>query len=110
MVQIDKENCKACGRCVAACPKKCLALGDEFNAMGIRAVKYTGAGCVSCGLCRIFILYLESFVKEIPDEIHDLLRVNQVCPRAGIMPAKIEYFSEEIHVFEHIAVFRREFV
>ncbi|MBQ3672048.1 MAG: 4Fe-4S dicluster domain-containing protein [Kiritimatiellae bacterium] len=51
MVQIDKENCKACGRCVAACPKKCLALGDEFNAMGIRAVKYTGAGCVSCGLC-----------------------------------------------------------
>ncbi|MBQ3672717.1 MAG: 4Fe-4S binding protein, partial [Kiritimatiellae bacterium] len=21
MVQIDKENCKACGRCVAACPK-----------------------------------------------------------------------------------------
>ena len=51
MVIVNKENCKGCGRCVAACPKKVLELGDEFNAMGIRTVRYKGEGCISCGIC-----------------------------------------------------------
>lgn len=51
MVVVDKENCKGCGRCVTACPKKCLALGEELNAMGIKAVQYKGEGCISCGIC-----------------------------------------------------------
>ena len=51
MVVVDKENCKGCGRCVAACPKKCLELGEELNAMGIKTVKYKGEGCISCGMC-----------------------------------------------------------
>jgi NAD-dependent dihydropyrimidine dehydrogenase PreA subunit len=51
MVVIDKENCKGCSRCVVACPKKCLEIGEELNAMGIKAVKYKGKGCISCGIC-----------------------------------------------------------
>ena len=51
MVVVDKENCKGCGRCVAACPKKCLALGETLNAMGIKSVEYKGEGCISCGMC-----------------------------------------------------------
>jgi NAD-dependent dihydropyrimidine dehydrogenase PreA subunit len=51
MVLINKENCKGCGRCVVACPKKCLEIGGELNAMGIKVVKYKGEGCISCGIC-----------------------------------------------------------
>ena len=51
MVVVDKENCKGCGRCVAACPRKCLAMGEDMNSMGIKFVKYSGEGCVSCGMC-----------------------------------------------------------
>lgn len=51
MIKISPENCKGCGRCVAACPKKCLEIGKELNSMGIEAVRYKGEGCVSCGIC-----------------------------------------------------------
>jgi NAD-dependent dihydropyrimidine dehydrogenase PreA subunit len=51
MVVINKENCKGCARCADACPKKCLEIGEELNAMGIKAVRYKGEGCISCGIC-----------------------------------------------------------
>lgn len=49
--KIDSLECKACGRCVAVCPKKVLALGDELNARGYRFVKYAGEGCIGCANC-----------------------------------------------------------
>ena len=48
---IDPLECKACGRCVAACPKKVLTLGTELNARGYAFAKYAGAGCVGCLNC-----------------------------------------------------------
>ena len=48
---INSLECKSCGRCVAACPKKVLSLGQELNARGYRAVVYAGEGCIGCGTC-----------------------------------------------------------
>ena len=48
---ITALECKACGRCVAVCPKKCLALGTELNARGYKFVQYSGEGCVGCASC-----------------------------------------------------------
>ena len=36
---IDEDCCKGCGRCVAACLKKCLELSpDHLNAAGLKPV------------------------------------------------------------------------
>ncbi len=51
MVKIEADNCKGCGRCVDACPRKCLEIGDRPNAIGVAAVRYKGEGCISCGIC-----------------------------------------------------------
>lgn len=49
--RITALECKACGRCVAACPKKVLSLGHELNARGYHHVVYSGTGCIGCGNC-----------------------------------------------------------
>ena len=49
--EIEEDSCKGCGRCVAACPKKCLVLKATLNKMGVKPVGYTGAGCIGCGMC-----------------------------------------------------------
>jgi 2-oxoisovalerate ferredoxin oxidoreductase delta subunit len=48
---IDVEECKACGRCVAACPKHVLRFSKKFNSKGVIPVEYTGEGCIGCGIC-----------------------------------------------------------
>ena len=47
---INAIECKACGRCVLACPKKCLVPGKDLNTRGYAPVLYTG-GCMGCGNC-----------------------------------------------------------
>ena len=42
--EIEEDSCKGCGRCVAACPRKCLALKATMNRMGIKPVEYMGKG------------------------------------------------------------------
>ncbi|NCC53528.1 MAG: 4Fe-4S dicluster domain-containing protein [Spartobacteria bacterium] len=48
---IHELECKACGRCVAACPKDVLYMGTDFNDRGYHYVKYKGEGCIGCGNC-----------------------------------------------------------
>jgi 2-oxoisovalerate ferredoxin oxidoreductase delta subunit len=49
--EIDSEECKGCGRCVRACPRGCLKLGEAVNSRGYRFVVYQGADCTGCAMC-----------------------------------------------------------
>lgn len=46
------EYCKACGRCISACPKHCIEIGTEVNpATGFTPVVLNLEVCNGCGLC-----------------------------------------------------------
>ncbi|MFA4944740.1 MAG: ferredoxin family protein [Lentisphaeria bacterium] len=65
---IHADECKACGRCIAACPKKVLRWKDGLNRRGCKAVEYVGDGCIGCALC--FYTCPEPYTLEIhkPDK------------------------------------------
>lgn len=57
---VDKEKCKACGKCIAACPKHLITLipasaGTEVACMskdkGPVTMKACQVGCIGCGIC-----------------------------------------------------------
>ncbi len=48
---ISPDRCKACGLCVAACPRQALALGQMSNAAGYKYVTVDHEKCVRCGIC-----------------------------------------------------------
>lgn len=46
------EYCKGCGRCIDACPKHCLDVGDEVNPLsGQVPIHIDLEACNGCGLC-----------------------------------------------------------
>ncbi len=46
------QLCKACGRCIAACPKHCIELGTQIDRMsGLTPVIVHEEECNGCGLC-----------------------------------------------------------
>ncbi len=46
------EFCKACGRCISACPKHCIEMGTEINpATGFTPIVLNLDVCNGCGLC-----------------------------------------------------------
>ena len=44
-------ECKACGRCIIACPKGLLTMSDDINMRGYHYVEYSGADCNGCANC-----------------------------------------------------------
>lgn len=57
---VDKEKCKACGKCIAVCPKKLislipydarLAVACSSTDKGPVTMKACQAGCIGCGIC-----------------------------------------------------------
>ncbi len=48
---INALECKACERCVLACPAKALNMSTGLNERGYRYVVYAGSGCTGCGSC-----------------------------------------------------------
>jgi len=50
-VEINPEECKGCGLCVASCVPKVLHMADRLNHLGYHPAQYLGHGCNGCGLC-----------------------------------------------------------
>ena len=48
---IAKDECKGCERCVVACPRVVLKMGDKLNKLSFPYVTYIGSGCIGCGGC-----------------------------------------------------------
>lgn len=50
-LRVDEEECKGCGLCIEACPRKAIAMSERLNRYGYRTAMYSGAGCTGCGIC-----------------------------------------------------------
>ncbi|MCI8487790.1 MAG: 4Fe-4S dicluster domain-containing protein [Clostridia bacterium] len=51
-VVFNDKLCKGCGLCVAACPKKILAISERVNAMGYAVAECVNEReCISCAFC-----------------------------------------------------------
>ncbi len=48
---IIEDECKGCGRCVNACPKKVLQMSSKINKKGFIPAEYIGEGCTGCSIC-----------------------------------------------------------
>lgn len=48
---LNSIECKACGRCIVACPKGVLSMGHMLNERAYHYVEYTGSGCIGCANC-----------------------------------------------------------
>ena len=58
---VDKEKCKACGKCIAVCPKNLIEMvpyeaevlvACSSNEKGPVVMKECAVGCIGCGLCK----------------------------------------------------------
>ena len=58
-IQIRREWCKACGICIAFCPKNVLGADEDGRVMVVN-----GEACIRCRLCELrcpdFAIYLRS--------------------------------------------------
>ena len=48
---IHGESCKACGYCVANCPKGALTLTGPINKAGYTTTVVDTEKCILCGIC-----------------------------------------------------------
>lgn len=57
---VDKEKCKACGKCIAVCPKKIISLIPKNAKQAVAcsstdkgpvAMKACAVACIGCGIC-----------------------------------------------------------
>ena len=52
VLKIDKERCKGCMLCLAACPLHLLRMSEDVNKKGLKYVVMTDAEkCTGCGMC-----------------------------------------------------------
>ena len=65
---VDREVCKGCGLCVAACPKGVLEIGKEMNTKGyFPAVQVRPEDCVFCAICCTMCPDVAITINEIAE-------------------------------------------
>ena len=64
---IDPEECKGCGRCIVACPRKVLRPRTGINHRGVQPAEYTGEGCTGCAICFYNCPEPYAIEIEVPD-------------------------------------------
>jgi len=68
-VVIDKDRCKGCGLCIAACPNQVLAFSGELNKSGYNVVHMEDPeACVGCAFCAQTCpdIAIEVYREKIP--------------------------------------------
>lgn len=71
LVVIDKERCKGCGLCLAACPFGILSLTSELNRYGYNVVAATSPDkCTGCAMCAQMCpdVAIEVYRREVVKE------------------------------------------
>ena len=64
------QFCKSCGRCIPACPKGCITVGDEVNPLtGLAPVVIDLETCNGCGLCLTACPEPYGLTGVNPDEV-----------------------------------------
>lgn len=98
---VDKEKCKACGKCMSVCPKKLINL-IPYDAKQVVACKNTEKGpvamkacqvaCIGCGICAkncpAEAVKVENFLAEIDQEkCTGCGACAEKCPKKAIVKA-----------------------
>ena len=54
-VRISPEKCKGCTLCVKFCPRGCIRMSEEYNAMGYHYAEFVEGekSCTLCGNCAL---------------------------------------------------------
>jgi 2-oxoglutarate ferredoxin oxidoreductase subunit delta len=66
---IDKDRCKGCGLCVAACPKNVLEISGEVNLKGyFPAYQARPEDCIFCAICATVCPDVAITLNEIAGE------------------------------------------
>jgi len=53
-VTIDRNKCKGCLLCIAACPRHSIKKDDAVNARGNNCVIFSeDGGCIGCCVCAV---------------------------------------------------------
>jgi 2-oxoglutarate ferredoxin oxidoreductase subunit delta len=51
-IEVNRERCKACGLCIAVCPKKLIVFSPGPNTQGFYPAEQSSEGeCTGCALC-----------------------------------------------------------
>ena len=52
-IVVDKERCKGCEVCLAACPVQSIGMSKEVNNKGYHFMMTVNGECIGCASCAI---------------------------------------------------------
>ena len=86
---VDKEECKACSKCIAACPKKLIELVPYDQKHLVQCSSWS-VGCIGCKMCEKVCesdaIKVEGNVAHIdPEKCTDCGKCAEKCPKKCIM-------------------------